>query len=76
MAPFLQGTGAIFYKNFSERGPKKAEISMIGERSNPMKKKRHTGPRARGPPGKKDEYVLRDSEHRIVLYNPPSAPSG
>ena len=38
-----------------------------------MKIQRPISPKARGPPGKKDEYVLRDSEHRIVPYNPPSA---
>ena len=47
---------------------------MIGERSDFMKIQRPISPRVRGPPGKKDEYVLRDSEHRIVSYNPSSAP--
>ena len=38
-----------------------------------MKIQRLISPKPRGPPGKKDEHVLRDSEHRIVPYNPPSA---
>ena len=39
-----------------------------------MKIRRPIGPSARDPPGKKDEYVLKDSEHRIVSYTIPRPP--
>lgn len=71
MAPFPRGTGAIFYNFLCQKGAKNRPFYDDRRKERSYEDSATQTSQSERPSWKKDEYVLRDSEHRIVSYTIP-----